>query len=276
MRNTSHLRILGPMMLLMMAQGPVLARSAAEDLKVSWEEKVRVLHVRGGNGWLLPTLEGVGHSLGMTLHIKGKDRPLADVDCRVADLTRLMRCMLGSNASFMITQTGHAGAGARWASDAFIQVLGNTRSESQAPGDVEPVVMKETAVSKDLEVLLAEAQAMDPRRRLRSLDRLSERPERGTARVVEVFRQALCDHNGEVRALALARLGIFAPDVVNASVDQLMRDKSAQVRMAAVDVIALNNQTQAYFESALLDSDPEVRIVARARLGDTDAFAESQ
>lgn len=275
MRYTAHFRIVVPL-LLMMAQGPVLARSGAADLKLSWEEKGRVLHVRGGNGWLFPTLEGVGHRLGVTLHIKGKDRPLSDVDCRVVDLSRLVRCMLGSNASFMITQPRDAGSDPRWASGASIQILGNTEGGSQVSGDVEPVILEETGVSTELEVLLTEVRAMDPRRRLRSLDRLSELPERGTARVVTVFREALCDHNGEVRALALARLGIFAPEVVNASVDQLMRDKSAQVRMAAVDVIALNSQTQAYFESALLDSDPEVRIVARARLGATDAFAEPQ
>ncbi len=234
-----------------------------------------MLHLRAEHVLSFSVLETVGKFLNVSIRYTGEDREISALDCRTPSLSKMLKCILGPNASFMITWHEEGRFQGDWARDAFIRILGNAANDlTIADQHLEFVAAAKSDPSPELGRLVQEAGSVDPRRRLKSLDRLAERPERKTRDVVDVFKTALTDANAEVRAKALSSLGLFAPEALNESIDQLMRDKSAQVRGAAVDVLPLKPETQAYFESALLDSDQNVRILARARLGFEDPFNE--
>lgn len=262
-------------LLMLIAHAQVCAEDLPSTPSVGWEQGGRMLHLRAEHVLSFSVLETVGKFLNVSIRYTGEDREISALDCRTPSLSKMLKCILGPNASFMITWHEEGRFQGDWARDAFIRILGNAANDlTIADQHLEFVAAAKSDPSPELGRLVQEAGSVDPRRRLKSLDRLAERPERKTRDVVDVFKTALTDANAEVRAKALSSLGLFAPEALNESIDQLMRDKSAQVRGAAVDVLPLKPETQAYFESALLDSDQNVRILARARLGFEDPFNE--
>lgn len=262
-------------LLLLIAHAQVCVGDLPSAPAMSWEEGGRILHLRMEHARLFPVLEAVGRLLKVSIRYRGEDREIPEIDCRAPSLSKMLRCILGPNANFMITRHEEGRYQEEWTRYAFIRILSDGPNDLIKPDEhMEFVAAAKSDPSPELARLMQEARSVDPRRRLKSLDRLVERAERQTTGVIDVFKTALNDVNPEVRAKALSSLGLFAPEALNESIDQLMRDKSAQVRVAAVDVIPLKPETQAYFESALLDSDQDVRILARARLGFEDPFNE--
>jgi hypothetical protein len=82
----------------------------------------------------------------------------------------------------------------------------------------------------------------------------------------EIFKQALTDEDGEVRAAAVTGLAAILHGADIGLLVTAVNDPHASVRLAAIDAMALNGRTRPYLERALSDTDETVRELASLRL----------
>lgn len=182
-----------------------------------------------------------------------------NVSCNGTDLRPLLRCLLGTDVSFMVEAApgGLSPQGKR-----RVIVLGPADRSSGLPRPAEASGTPK-ALPEDLKHLLGSSM---PQRRAEGVYAMISRATLDPEVVFGALARAAVDTSPDVRASALEGLASSADPRARSLVQQGLLDPSPPVRLAALDAVAIQEESRASFEWALKDPDPAVRDLAGSRL----------
>ena len=175
--------------------------------------------------------------------------------CSGADVSELLRCLLGSGASVMYRR----GLPGRPEAIASVRILASSfvGSSARRSGSNEAVVAS----------LLEMTRSEDPDTRADGYTRLSQLAAGNETIQRGAFHQGLSDPSGEVRAAALLGLHGVDPEGSRDDLVNGLKDVDGNVRLAALDIMGTGPGAEVLLKQAMNDPDDLVRELARMRLG---------
>lgn len=219
-------------------------------------------------------LDALSGRLGVPIrHAGAPERPVS-LSCRGESIRPVLRCLLGAEADLLF-QYADTGAPAKDAEGvSSVTVLASTFRDE--PAGVPPTASRDAGAGgpnrqadeqPTLEGALAMTRSPDAETRTSGLELLGgiEGIDRDVLRTA--YQAGLHDQDGDTRATAL--LGLAGLDGENSFglLTEALGDEDPSVRLAAVDGMAVNDESRPYLQKALTDPDESVRELAGLRLG---------
>lgn len=234
-----------------------------------------------------------GRKTGTRFHYVVTPEGVVTASCHRMTPTRALECLFGHDAAHIVR---YAGKHAKSATDPLpsdVWLLGPPEppdgSSSSNRAVVEPPVSEASCSRADLQqaagkdpaakehdefnMLMDLSTTDDPEARMQALGGLAVSAKRNDPSAQAVFRTALTDEDGSVRAqgvYALAKNG--GAEAVNVLRDAL-QDRDASVRLMAVDSAGTDAEGAALLQDALADSDETVRVLAAMKLKEIEHSA---
>lgn len=212
-------------------------------------------------------LDALADKTGISIqYINAPDKRIA-LNCHGNTLKQVLGCLLGNGADLIFEYSGKG-------IPTHVTVLASTfRDEASQPGlpvltNTQAVAMAkpakaQTPVEKAL-VMVSSENAED---RASGLELLGGAEGVDDEALRGAYLAGLRDESGEVRAAALTGLAILDKGNSLGFLAEAMSDADPNVRLAAVDGMAVNQESRPYLEEALSDADESVRLLAGLRLG---------
>lgn len=217
--------------------------------------------------------EALSKATGVTIRSKMMPETPITATCAPGNIKRMLQCLLGTDADFVFTYSPQA-SGPDGLSE--VRVLSSTFQGDRSAKPLgflvtgtppAPKPRSDSSLQETLQSLLDMTQAKNPERRARGLAKLRAFDSIDESTLRTSLETGWHDKSGTVRAEALAGLlqlpGENQADLLQAA----MADRSADVRLVAVDVMRTSDETnQALLQKALKDADQSVRVLAGLKL----------
>lgn len=228
-------------------------------------------------------LDEFGRKTGTRFHYVETPQGIITASCHRMVPTRVLECLFGHDAARIVryaggneTFTTHPLPSDVWllgpsgAPDGSNRVVVEppVSEASSSRADLQQAAGKDPAAEEhdDFNMLIDLSAADDPEARMQALGGLAASEKRNDPSVQAMFRTALTDEDGSVRAqgvYALAKDG--GAEAVNV-LRSALRDSDASVRLMAVDSVGTDAEGAALLQDALADSDETVRELAAMKL----------
>ncbi|MFH0351801.1 MAG: HEAT repeat domain-containing protein, partial [Chromatiales bacterium] len=214
---------------------------------------------------------------GVRFHYAAAAPGVVTTSCIRMTIARALECLLGDDAALVLRYPTERSGARPDPLPTEVWVLGQpgndgernrmaTQSPSPRAGSAREAA---TTGQDDFAAIMEMTASVDPDTRERALGRLAVSENQTDPAAQAVFRAALADADGSVRAqavYALARGG--APQSVHVLRDAL-RDVDVSVRLMAVDSAGADEPGTALLHEALADEDETVRVAAAIKLNQT-------
>lgn len=204
---------------------------------------------------LAEVLDALGRQTGVPIRHDDALAETVTLSCHGDNLESTLRCLLGTDASLLVTYAEGAGK------------YGQRRVESikvlSAPAE-HPAL---SSAPGTLDAVMAMTRSADPEQRALALERLRRLPDVADDTLRRVYQSALNDTDGDVRAEAVSGLSLLDDEGSFPLLSSAMSDAHPSVRLAALDGMDLNQDSRPIYEQALNDPDEDVRELAALRLG---------
>ncbi len=212
---------------------------------------------------------------GLRFHYAAAAPDRVTASCIRMTIARALECLLGDDAALVLRYPPERSGASQDPLPSEVWVLGQPGTDGQRNWVATPSLQAGSeheaapAGRDDFAALMDLAGSGDPDARERALGRLAVGGNLTDPAAQAVFRAALADADGSVRAQAvhaLARGG--GPQSANVLRDAL-RDGDASVRLMAVDMAGTDEPGTALLHEALADEDETVRVAAAIKLKQT-------
>ncbi|MGH8488980.1 MAG: HEAT repeat domain-containing protein [Gammaproteobacteria bacterium] len=238
-------------------------------------------------------LDEFGRKTGTRFHYVETPQGIITASCNRMTPTRALECLFGHAAAHIVRYAGKHAKSATNPLPSDVWLLGppgpRDGSSRTNRAVVEPPVSEascsranpQQAAGKDpaaeehdeFDMLMDLSTADDPEARMQALGSLAASAKRNDPSVQAMFRTALTDEDGSVRAQAVYALSKGGgPEAMNV-LRSALRDNDASVRLMAVDSAQGDEQSTALLQQALADSDETVRVLAAMKLKDIEYSA---
>jgi hypothetical protein len=214
---------------------------------------------------------------GVRFHYAAADPGVVTASCIGMTIARALECLLGDDTALVLRYPTERSGARPDPLPTEVWVLGQpgtdgerNRMATQSPSPRAGSAHEAATTGEDDFAMIMEMTASgDPDTRERALGRLAVSGNHTDPAAQAVFRAALADPDGSVRAqavYALARSG--GPQSVHVLRDAL-QDGDASVRLMAVDSAGTDEPGTAVLHEALADADETVRVAAAIKLKQT-------
>jgi len=228
-------------------------------------------------------LDEFGRKTGTRFHYVETPQGIITASCNRMTPTRALECLFGHDAARIVRYAGGntpfpanplaldvwllGPSGAPDGSNRIV-VEPPVSEASCSRADLQQAAGKDPAAEEqdEFNMLMDLSTADDPEGRMQALGSLAVSAKRNDPSVQAVFRTALTDEDGSVRAQGVYSLakdgGAEAVNVLRSA----LRDSDASVRLMAVDSAGTGADSAALLQDALADSDETVRVLAAIKL----------
>lgn len=230
-------------------------------------------------------LDELPRQTGIRFHDTIAPQGVVTVSCPSMTFTRALECLLGNDAALILRYSPRGDGSKKGALPTDVWLLGEpgTDRERSSVAVQSQTVEPRQAMShgpaaarhERFIALMDMTNAAHADARMQALGSLAVSAKRNDPSVQAVFRTALTDEDGSVRAqgvYALAKNG--GAEAVNV-LRSALGDSDASVRLMAVDSAGTDAEGAALLQDALADSDETVRVFAATKLKEIEHSAGS-
>lgn len=228
-------------------------------------------------------LDEFARKAGIRFHYTVAPLGMVTVSCDRMTVTRVLECLLGRDASFIVRYGSWSAGSERDPLPTDAWLLGQPEAGSRTKGVAATSPWREggslrtdpqgevrigiaAAVQGDFAALLEMTGSDDPQARVQAVGSLAASGKRNDPAVQTTFRAALMDEDASVRAQAVSAMARLAGAGAAAILQEALRDRDTSVRLMAVDSAGAGAEGAALLREALADKDETVRALAAIKL----------
>ena len=211
------------------------------------------------------------------IHYSVLPEGLVTATCVGSTLKQILECLLDKKTNFIMSYTHPDAAINQKEQASEVWILGskfegteanNGCTSIQTAGDDRSLTLQKNENTDNSEAdqtknLLIMAQSKDAAERASAMSQLLGSAKTGDPHVKAILEQGLTDTDANVRAQAISSLAHREGNVVLPAIQEALRDRSADVRLMAVDGIT---DDVALLQQAINDNDEAVRNLAKLKL----------